>query len=89
VSVERVSRLDPWVGCVIGGEPGVARVLTDLGEVRASYGGSFLARIARDRTCVPEAGHWVVLRRWTDHRITIEDTWAGPTGATVIPLRRR
>jgi hypothetical protein len=30
-----------------------------------------------------------VLRRWTDHRITIEDTWAGPTGATVIPLRRR
>lgn len=89
MSAERVTRLDPWVGCVVGGEPGVARVLTDLGEVRASYGGSLLARIARDRACVPEAGHWVVLRRWTDHRITIEDTWAGPTGGTVIPLRRR
>ena len=89
MSAERVTRLDHWVGCVVGGEPGVARVLTDLGELRASYGGSFLARIARDPGCVPEAGHWVVLRRWTDHRITIEDTWAGPTGATVIPLRRR
>jgi len=74
---------------VVGGEPGVARVLTDLGEVRASYGGAMLARIACDRACVPEPGHWVVLRRWTDNRITIEDVWSRSAGATVIQLRRR
>jgi ribosome biogenesis GTPase len=72
---------------VVGGEPGVARVLTDQGEVRASYGGGMLARIACDRGCAPEPGHWVVLRRWTDDRITIEDTWLSPRGAKVIPLR--
>jgi hypothetical protein len=88
VSAERVSRLDPWVGCVVGGEPGVARVLTDQGEVRASYGGAMLARIACDRGCAPEPGHWVVLRRWCDDRITIEDTWLAPATAKVIPLRR-
>jgi hypothetical protein len=89
VSAERVSGLDPWVGCVVGGEPGVARVLTDQGEVRASYGGAMLARIACDRGCVPGPGHWVVLRRWTDDRITIEDTWLQPAAAKVIPIRRR
>jgi hypothetical protein len=89
VSAERVSRLDPWVGCVVGGEPGVARVLTDHGEVRASYGGAMLCRIARDRGCVPGPGYWVVLRRWTDDRITIEDLWLSPHGAAdVIPIRR-
>ena len=86
MSAERVSRLDPWVGCVVGGEPGVARVLTDQGEVRASYGGAMLARIACDRGCAPEPGHWVVLRRWSDDRITIEDIWSRPR-AKVIPLR--
>ncbi|RNM14540.1 hypothetical protein [Nocardioides pocheonensis] len=89
MSAERVSRLEPWVGCVVGGEPGVARVLTDAGEVRASYGGAMLARIACDRTCLPAPGHWVVLRRWADDRITIEDTWQRPTPATVIQLRPR
>jgi hypothetical protein len=48
-----------------------------------------LARIACDRTCAPAPGHWVVLRRWCDDRITIEDTWLVPPGAKVIPLHRR
>jgi hypothetical protein len=48
-----------------------------------------LARIARDRGCVPQPGHWVVLRRWTDDRITIEDSWVRPPSATVIPMRQR
>jgi ribosome biogenesis GTPase len=74
---------------VVGGEPGVARVLTDQGEVRASYGGAMLARIACDRACLPEPGHWVVLRRWTDDRITIEDVWSKSAGAKVIQLRPR
>jgi hypothetical protein len=64
-------------------------VLTDAGEVRASYGGSMLARIAGDRGCAPAPGHWVVLRRWADDRVTIEDTWAASPGATVIPLHAR
>ena len=89
MSAERVSGLEPWVGCVVGVEPGVARVLTDLGEVRASYGGTMLSRIACNRACLPQPGHWVVLRRWCDERVTIEDTWAAPSGGQVIPLRRR
>ncbi len=85
MSAERVSRLDPWVGCVIGGEPGVALVLTDIGEVRASYGGCMLGRIARDRGCAPGPGDWVVLRRWTDNRVTIETSWptTRPSGIPV------
>jgi ribosome biogenesis GTPase len=71
---------------VVGVESGVARVLTDQGEVRASYSGGMLARIACDRACVPAPGHWVVLRRWCDNRVTIEGTWMPPATAKVIPL---
>lgn len=85
----------PWAGCVVGVEVGVVRVLTDRGEIRASYGARMLSRIARDRGVLPEPGEWVSLRRWGDGRITVEDCWArrtppadGPS-ATVIPLRRR
>ncbi len=86
----------PWAGCVVGVEVGVVRVLTDRGEVRASYGGRMLGRIARDRGVLPQPGEWVSLRRWSDGRITVEDCWARhspaaeePRSATVIPLRRR
>lgn len=90
MSAERVSRIDPWVGCVIGCEPGVARVLTDRGEVRASYGGCMLGRIAHDRRCVPGPGDWVVLRRWSDDRITIEGIWPERSrDADVIQLHTR
>ena len=87
MSAQRVARLDPWVGCVVACETGVARVLTDRGEVRASYGGSMLCRIARDRGCAATPGDWVVLRRWPDDRITIEDVWVQPSQyADVIRL---
>ncbi|MCC6438881.1 MAG: hypothetical protein IT196_27910 [Acidimicrobiales bacterium] len=81
------------VGCVVGVEVGVVRVLTDRGEVRASYGGRMLGLIARDRDVLPRLGEWVSLRRWSDGRITVEDCWAhrdpaGAVDATVIPLRR-
>ncbi len=89
MSAERVARHDPWVGCVVGGEPGVARVLTDAGEIRASYGCAMLSRLARDRGCAPQAGDWVVLRRWTDDRITLEDVWHAPRCAEVIELHAR
>lgn len=90
MSAERVGRLDPWVGCVLGVETGVLRVLTDGGELRASFAGSMLAEIARDPARYPVAGDWVVLRRWTDGRVTVEGRWAAPTAtARVIPLRRR
>jgi hypothetical protein len=87
MSAQRVARLDPWVGCVVGCETGVARVLTDRGEVRASYAGSMLCRIARDRGCAATPGDWVVLRRWPDGRITIEDVWVSAARvADVIQL---
>ena len=90
MSAVRVTRLDPWVGCVIACEPGVAHVLTDGGEVRASFGGCLLAEIARDRSRVPAPGDWVVLRRWPDERVTIEDAWPRhERHAQVLPLAPR
>lgn len=72
-------------------EIGVLVVLTDDGEVRASYGPQMLGAIARDRSRVPSPGEWVTLRRWSDGPITVEDTWGLPaTGrlAPVLHLRR-
>jgi ribosome biogenesis GTPase len=81
---------EPWVGCVVDTEPGVAVVLTDHGECRASYGGGMLALIARDRSLLPSAGDWVVLRRWPDGRVTVESPMRRRADcARVIPLRRR
>lgn len=89
MSAERVRGIDPPVGCVVGGEPGVALVLTDHGEVRASYGGRMLGRIARDRAEAPAPGDWVALRYWPDDRVTIEARWPrGGRGAEVIAFRR-
>ncbi|MCW2780625.1 MAG: putative GTPase [Marmoricola sp.] len=85
----RVSgRPDPWVGCVVGIDTGVATVLTDRGELRASYGGAMLCAIARDRSVLPSRGDWVVLRQWTDDRVTIEARLESRL-ADVIQLHRR
>lgn len=91
MTAERATPVSPWVGCVLGGETGVARVLTDRGEVRASYGGGMLALIARDRSVAPGPGDWVVLRRWSDGRVTIESPMRPQPVrcARVIPLRAR
>lgn len=87
MTAARVSPPRPWLGCVTTTETGIARVLTDRGEVRASYGGAMLALLARDRSSTPGPGDWVVLRQWPDDRVTIEARWAPPL-ARVIPLRR-
>lgn len=79
-------RPDAWLGCVLSVETGVLVVLTDVGEVRASYGGAMLCRIARDRSCLPGPGDWVVLRQWPDGRVTVEGATASRV-ADVIPLR--
>jgi co-chaperonin GroES (HSP10) len=90
VSVERTTRLDPWTGCVIGCETGVAVVQTERGEVRATYSGRMLGRIARDRACAVQTGDRVVLRRWPDDRFTIEDVAPRvETCAEIIELRPR
>lgn len=88
MTAERVSRPRPWVGCVTGTETGVCRVLTDRGELRASFGGGMLGLLARDRSRAPQPGDWVVLRAWPDDRVTIEAPWATGPSATVIPIRR-
>lgn len=77
----------PWVGCVCGVETGVLHVLTDRGEVRASFDGRMLAAIARDRSCLPGPGDWVRLRRWHDGRVTVDGPLVAPL-ARVVPLRR-
>ena len=53
-------------------EAGVATVLTAAGPVRASVGGGLLGAAAADRTALPCAGDWLVLRQWPDRRTTIE-----------------
>lgn len=84
------SRPVPWTGFVVSCCDGVAVVQTDDGEVRATYGGRMLGRIARDRGCAARAGDRVVLRRWPDRVVTIEDVHhdAGHT-AEVIELYPR
>jgi hypothetical protein len=81
------------VGCVLGREVGVVLVLTDRGEVRASYGARMLGALARDPSSAPDPGEWVALRRWPDGPVTVEGlVWRPPTPtslASVLPLRRR
>lgn len=80
------------VGCVLRREPGVLVVLTDAGEVRASYGAGLLADLARDRTREPQVGDWVRLRGWYDGPVTVEGHLPVPAArplAPVLPLRPR
>jgi ribosome biogenesis GTPase / thiamine phosphate phosphatase len=92
-----LTRHEPEVGCVLGQEAGVLQVLTDRGEVRATYGARMLGLLARDRSCAPQAGEWVALRRWPDGPVTVESlVWRPPASAEaqaplapVLPLRRR
>ena len=83
-------REEQKVGCVLARDVGVLLVLTDVGPVRASYGARMLERIARDRSGTPEPGEWVVLRKWYDGPVTVEDTLnrCPPRLAQVLPLRR-
>jgi ribosome biogenesis GTPase len=78
------------VGCVLTREVAVLVVLTDVGPVRASYGARMLGQVARDRSCVPEPGEWVVLRRWYDGPVTVESALTRRPSriASVVPLRR-
>jgi hypothetical protein len=82
------ARPDGRLGCVVSVDTGVAVVLTDAGELRATFGGGMLCRIARDRSCLPGPGDWVVLRGWPDGHVTVEAR-ADRRVAEVIPLRRR
>ncbi len=78
------------VGCVLAAETGLLLVLTDEGQVRATYGARVLGQIARDRSRVPTPGEWVTLRRWSDGPVTVEATHGRrptPTLAEVVPLR--
>jgi ribosome biogenesis GTPase / thiamine phosphate phosphatase len=63
---------DARMGRVLHVERGVATVLTEGGEVRATYGGRLLGWMAADSTSQPCAGDWVVLRDWPDRRVTLE-----------------
>ncbi|RLV49220.1 hypothetical protein D9V37_11755 [Nocardioides mangrovicus] len=75
------------VGCVLRVETGVAVVLTDAGERRASYGARMLATVARDRASAPKPGDWVTLCTWPDGRVTLEECLT-PRVARVLPFRR-
>lgn len=70
-------------------DSGVAVVATASGQVRATYSGRMLGRIARDRSCAATAGDTVALRWWPDGKATIEDvSRAVARTADVIELRR-
>lgn len=83
------TRLAPWTGCVVACDNGVAVVQTSEGEVRATYSGRMLGRLARDRGCAARAGDWVVLRLWPDNKVTIEDVCSTGHDAEIIELRPR
>jgi ribosome biogenesis GTPase / thiamine phosphate phosphatase len=63
---------DSRVGRVLRVERGIASVLTEEGEVRATYGGRMLGWIAKTTSATPCVGDWAVLRDWPDRRVTLE-----------------
>ncbi len=63
---------DSRIGRVMHVERGLATVLTEQGEVRASYGGRLLGWIATNSALTPCPGDWAVLRDWPDRRVTVE-----------------
>lgn len=84
----RQMRPSAWTGRVVACETGVAVVETANGQVRATYSARMLSRLARDRGYAAQAGDRVVLRRWPDDRVTIEDVEREPgPAADVIALR--
>jgi len=63
---------DSRLGRVLRVERGLATLLTESGEVRASYGGRMLGWMAADSGQAPCVGDWAVLRDWPDRRVTVE-----------------
>lgn len=91
MTAERASRVDTCIGCVLAREVGVLVVLTGAGVLRASYAGTLLDAVARDRASEPEPGEWVSLRRWCDGPLTVERALGRstrPALADIVPLRR-
>ena len=70
---------DALLGRVARVDRGTVSVLTDAGLQRASLGGGVLATMAADPTLAPCTGDWCVLRRWPDHRVTLEQLLARRT----------
>ena len=66
------SATDALLGRVARVDRGTVAVLTDAGLQRASLGGGVLAPMAADPASAPCTGDWCVLRRWPDHRVTLE-----------------
>lgn len=80
---------DSRVGRVLRVERGVATLMTERGELRATYGGGLLGWIAADSVASPCAGDWAVLRDWPDRRVTVERivprrTYIGSVGGQVL-----
>ena len=68
----RLARSDASPGRVLRADRGVCTVVDAAGVARATLAGSVLLAAAHDPARLPCAGDWVVLRRWPDHRVTIE-----------------
>lgn len=69
---------DATMGRVVRVDGGIARVLTEEGPVRASFGASLLSQMSANASASPCAGDWCVVREWPDRRVTLE---------TVLPRR--
>ena len=68
----RLDRPDSSPGRVLRADRGFCTVAEAGGITRATIAGSALLAAAHDPARLPCAGDWVVLRRWPDHRVTIE-----------------
>jgi ribosome biogenesis GTPase len=74
-------------GRVVHTELGVCAVTTTSGTVRASVAGNALAEAAGDLSRLPCVGDWVVLRSWSDRRVTIELVLPRTTTLSGLPRR--
>jgi ribosome biogenesis GTPase len=68
----RFDRPGQHPGRVARVDRGVCTVITDRGVVRASLSGGLLAVAVADPLGLPCVGDWVVVRAWSDDRLTLE-----------------
>src|SRR3990170_4738850 len=59
-------------GRVVHVDRGLATVLTARGLVRVGFGSQVLEAMAADRVAGPATGDWVLVRAWSDERVTLE-----------------
>ncbi len=74
---------------MVGIDVGICLVRVPAGELRASWSGRLLAKVAQARSAAPKVGDEVTLTLWPDGRATVDQViLTSQPGSNVLPMRR-